>query len=122
MLVLLASLSLAAFPVDSFRVKVTAPHDLRLTVTYNVDARPPVTRQVQGSAEFNIPHGEFRLTVSSDNQVKDFHVQVRGPGNRITGTGWGSCVVQIEADRRHVNVNADEDGACKSKIAAPRAP
>jgi hypothetical protein len=120
MFALLAALSLAVFPADSFHVKVNAPADVMLTVTYQVKPQAAVTRRVKGSAQFQVPAGELRLTVASENQTRDFHVEVRGPGGRIVGNGWGACVVQIEANRNRIFITADLPGTCRSKPSATR--
>lgn len=120
MLAVLAALSLAAFPADSFQVKVNAPADLMLTVTYQVQTKTAVTRRVKGSTQFQVPAGELRLTVSSENPARDFHVEVSGPGRRIVGNGWGMCVVQIEANRNRINIKTDASGSCKPKASATR--
>ena len=120
MLFLLASLTLAAAPVDSFHVRVNAPADLPLTVTYRVHKQRPVIRRLTGSTEFQVPGEDIRLVVTSTTGSRDFEVQVRGPKRGINGSGRGSCAVEIDANRKGVTVNTDDTSACKSKSAAVR--
>ena len=114
MFVLLTLLSVTATPADSFRVKVTAPADVALTITYQVDKQQPVLRRVKGSTAFRIPSGNAHLTVGADRPGgKAFNVEIRSPGDRIVGDGNGDCAVEIKANRNSVDVKVDPQHACK---------